>query len=119
MLFGYRSVKPFGPELDMPDSILAAMWERANWDVAEHMLQNYQQQLAVAAKHRQKETIRTLQRCITDSIEIKMLAVNKLTQHKPSPGVDGVWWRTPAEKMRGAIGLRHEFYRATQYVNFL
>lgn len=57
---------------------------------------------------------RRLQYILTHSYFAKALAVKKVTENKGkrTAGVDGVRWRTPAERMRAAISLIDKGYKA-------
>jgi RNA-directed DNA polymerase len=58
--------------------------------------------------------VKALQRILTHSYSAKLLAVKRVTSNpgKRTPGVDGVLWTTPRQKIQAARCLRHRGYRA-------
>lgn len=95
------------------DEYLTALWNHINWDNAEEKLADLQSQLAKATYRHDQEAIQELQQHIVCDLDVKCLAVRHVTSTSCSPGVDGVKWRTPAEKMRAAMSLTSKNYQAS------
>jgi RNA-directed DNA polymerase len=61
-----------------------------------------------------RHLVRRLQHLIANSFFAKLLAVRKVTTNKGknTPGVDGVIWTTPRQKVKAALSLTGKKYRA-------
>ena len=118
LAFKRNVLPPFGTEISLPDDVLATYWRTFNWDIAEYELRKNQRELAIAATNRDWPMVRNWQRIITDSIETKMLAVNRVTRAGISNARDWKDWITDAQKMRGAINLRSDHYVASPVFHF-
>jgi len=70
--------------------------------------------IAKAVKENRYGRARALQWVLTHSFAAKALAVRRVTSNrgKNSPGVDGVVWRTPRQKMLATRSLQRRGYRA-------
>jgi len=99
--------------VDMPDELLAQMWDEMDWAAAEEKLASLQERLTLAAYRKNDKEIEDLQKRIVRDIEIKCLAVRHVVASTASPGVDKVKWRTSAEKMKAAISLTSKDYHAS------
>lgn len=99
--------------MEMPDALLAQMWDDMDWKSAEEKLAKFQAQLTLAAFRQDDREIEKAQKRIVRDIDIKCLAVRHVVKHTSSPGIDGVRWRTSAEQMRAAMSLTSKDYRAT------
>lgn len=93
------------------DEYLTKLWEHINWDAAEQKLLDMQAQISRAAYRKDTETIETLQQTLVCDLDVKCLAVRHVTSTSCSPGVDGIKWRTPSEKMRAAMSLTSKNYK--------
>lgn len=73
-----------------------------------------QKRIAKAVKEGKYRLARRLQYLLTHSYYAKTLAVKKVTENKGkrTAGVDGVRWKTPAERMRATISLTDKGYQA-------
>ena len=100
------------PSIDFPDAFLGELWEKTDWTAAEQILANLQKKIALAAQQRDDEKIKALQMQLVRRTEIKQLAVRQVCSGDSGPGVDGVKWKTPGEKMRAALMLTSKNYRA-------
>ena len=100
------------PQIDFPDEYLAALWEQTDWDAAEENLANLQRELAQAASHRDMEKITALQKRLVRLPVCKFLAVRRVCAGNSGPGLDGVKWKTAADKARAALLLNSDGYRA-------
>ena len=98
--------------ITFPDEFLAEQWDSIDWDAAAEKLALLQEKLTIAAFGRKEKTIRKLQYQIVNEIDIKCLAVRHVVASTSGPGIDGVRWRTSAEKMRAAIALIPKDYKA-------
>ena len=70
--------------------------------------------IAKAVKENRYGRARALQWVLTHSFAAKALAVRRVTSNrgKNTPGVDGVVWRTPRQKMLATRSLQRRGYRA-------
>lgn len=98
--------------MEFPESYLADLWKAIDWPAAEEKLAKLQEKLSVAAFRKDEKGIRQFQIKIVRDLDIKCLAVRHVSSTTSSPGVDGVRWRTPAEKMRAAMSLTSKNYHA-------
>ena len=101
------------PTSDFPDERLAQLWDEMDWREAEEILAILQKKLSYAAKHQDADEVFRTQKKIVRNPDIKCLAVRHVCGTKASPGVDGVIWRTSAEKMRAALSLTSKNYHAS------
>lgn len=99
--------------IDMPDELLAQMWDGMDWSAAEEKLATIQERLTIAAYRKNDKEIEDIQKRIVRDVEIKCLAVRHVVNSTASPGVDKIKWRTSAEKMRAAISLTSKDYHAS------
>lgn len=99
--------------VDFPDEYLARLWDEKDWDAAEEKLAIQQERLTIAAYRQDSKAIENGQKSIVRDIDNKCLAVRHVCASTSSPGVDGVKWRTSAEKMRAAMSLTSKDYHAS------
>jgi len=99
---------------DLTDKELAQKWKEINWTEIETIVNNLQVRIASAAKNKDWKSVNKLSRLLTNSYCAKLLAVRKVTGNKggKTPGVDGVVWTSPADKMRAVLSLTKKGYRA-------
>ncbi len=99
---------------DLTDKELTRQWKSIDWNKAEEIVNNLQSRIASAAKNRDWKKVSKLSRLLTRSFYAKLLAVRKVTNNKGSrtPGVDGILWSSPADKMRAALQLTNKGYHA-------
>jgi RNA-directed DNA polymerase len=93
---------------------LAQQWKSYDWKQAEKEVKRLQMRIAKAVRERQFNKVKALQWLLTSSFSAKMLAVKRVTTNKGSrtPGIDGVVWRSPTARMKGALALRRHGYQA-------
>lgn len=103
------------PRKELADEDMAVMWRAIDWDKMEDQLLRTQQRLARAAYSRDFEAVTALQKQIVRSLPAKVLAVRHVVQVNSEAGVDGVRWKTDAEKMRAALSLTSRGYHAKPY----
>ena len=99
---------------DLTDKELANQWKSIDWNKAEEIVNNLQSRIASAAKNRNWKKVSKISRLLTRSFYAKLLAVRKVTSNKGSrtPGVDGILWSTPADKMRAVLQLTSKGYHS-------
>lgn len=85
------------------------------WKTVKQKVYRLQMRIAKAAKEKRYRTMRSLQWLLAHSWYGKLLAVKRVTSNKGknTPGVDGVVWRTPRQKMRAVERLKRRGYRAS------
>lgn len=94
---------------------LAGMWNAIDWEKIRHEVFRMQCCIARAAQGFRLPDIMRFQDELVSSPEAKSLAVKEITQKKSrdTPGVDGVLWRTAAEKMYAAYHLNNPGYQVS------
>lgn len=85
-----------------------------SWKTVEQKVKRLQMRIAKAAKNKQYRKMRSLQWILAHSYYGKLLAIKRVTSNKGknTPGVDGVIWRTPLQKMRTIELLKRRDYNA-------
>lgn len=93
---------------------LAKEWESLDWAALHRQVQRLQVRIAKAVKENRNGRAQALQWILTHSFAAKALAVRRVTSNrgKNTPGVDGVVWRTPRQKMLATRSLQRRGYRA-------
>lgn len=98
---------------DFGEKYYSKRWRQMDWENANQILKKLQKRLAMAEYEHNNAMVTNIQKLITDSIEIRALAVKKVTdQSGRRPGIDGVLWLSDADKMKGAMSLNAEEYEA-------
>ena len=89
-------------------------WDSVPWEKAETHVSKLQTRIARATKEGRVEDARKAQRQLVASFDAKLLAVRTVTTNKGrnTPGVDGVLWKTPQDKLAAARALTPKGYRA-------
>jgi RNA-directed DNA polymerase len=89
-------------------------WDNIDWPTAHAEVYRLQMRIAKAAACKDWGKVKSLQWIVTHSFFARVLAVKRVCSNKGArtPGVDGVVWKTPAQKMRGAMQLKRKGYRA-------
>ena len=95
------------------DAQLAEEWDNIDWTAAEQKLADLQRRLTIAAFGKNRTAIVNIQKAIVRDLDIKCLAVRHVARSNSSPGIDGVKWRTSAEKMSAARSLTSKGYHAS------
>lgn len=90
-----------------------AQWNGIDWQTAERQVQRLQMRIAKATRERRWGKVKALQWLLTHSFAAKLLAVRRVTQNtgRNTAGVDGVIWKTPAQKWRAAQSLYRRGYQ--------
>ena len=88
-------------------------WDSINWYQVTSSVQRLQMRIAKAVREKRYGKVKALQWLLTHSFAAKLLAVKRVTQNpgSKSPGVDGVLWRTPKQKMCAVETLRRRGYQ--------
>ncbi len=94
------------------DAELTKMWLNVDWIKAEDILLDMQQKLTKAAFTNNFQRIEELQKRIVRSEFSKLLAVRHVVETSSGPGIDGIKWTTPVEKMKAALMLTSKDYKA-------
>ena len=108
------SLPEMTPVTELTDKEIAHQWETIDWNKAKEIVNNLQSRIARAAKDRNWNKVSKLSRLLTRSFYARVLAVRKVSENKGSktPGIDGVIWQSPADKMRAALQLTNKGYHA-------
>jgi RNA-directed DNA polymerase len=88
-------------------------WSQIDWKRAEHEVKRLQQRIAKATMEGRWGKVHALQRLLTRSYHGKALAVRRATTNRgnKTPGVDGIIWKTPAQKYQAIHRLRTRGYQ--------
>ena len=100
------------PSIDAP-SAEPEEWEALDWPAVRREVRRLQVRIAKAVREKRYRKARSLQWLLTHSFAAKAWAVRRVTGNrgKNTPGVDGVVWRTPRQKMQAVRSLRRRGYR--------
>lgn len=90
------------------------LWDFIPWKYIKAHVYKLQSRIVKALKKMKHHLVRRLQHLLANSFFAKLLAVRKVTTNKGknTPGVDGVKWTTPRQKMQAALSLTGKKYRA-------
>lgn len=98
------------------DALLSKLWRDLDFEKIARKLLYIQKELTKLAYANDSQGIEIQQKKITNDIEIKALAVYKVTiEHNSGPGIDGILWTSDAEKMQGAMSLNSDDYHAMPF----
>jgi RNA-directed DNA polymerase len=91
-----------------------ANWKTVNWKQVEREVKSFQLRIAKATREGRHNKAQALQWMLTHSWAAKLWAVKRVTENsgKRTPGVDGVRWKTPTQKIRAAQSLSRKGYKA-------
>ena len=89
-------------------------WKTINWKQVERSVKSFQLRIAKAIREGRHNKAKALQWLLTHSWAARLLAVKRVTENsgKRTPGVDGVRWKTPIQKLRAALSLSRKGYKA-------
>lgn len=89
-------------------------WHSIDWARAHESVRGLQVRIAKATREGRWNKVKALQWLLTHSRYGKAIAVKRVTENqgKRTPGVDGVTWSTPEEKMQNVMSLCRRGYRA-------
>lgn len=93
---------------------LVMLWDFIPWEHIKAHVYKLQSRIVKALKKMKHHLVRRLQHLLVNSFFARLLAVRKVTTNKGknTPGVDGVKWATPRQKMKAALSLTGKKYRA-------
>ena len=88
-------------------------WHTIPWAETFQGVRRLQIRIAKAAKDEDWRRVRFLQRLLVRSTTSKAVAVRRVTENqgRKTPGVDGITWSTPKEKVRAIAALETRGYR--------
>lgn len=94
------------PSTDTPS------WESIDWQKATVHVRQLQMRIVKAFQQGKHGKVKSLQWILAHSFYAKLLAVRRVVQNRgaKTPGVDGVVWNTPKQKMEAALSLKRRGY---------
>ena len=89
-------------------------WKLINWDKQKQFVKSLQLRIAKAIREGKHNKVKALQWMLTHSFAAKLLAVKRITENsgKRTPGIDGVKWKSSAQKLQAAKSLIRKDYKA-------
>jgi RNA-directed DNA polymerase len=91
----------------------AELWNATHWRTLEQQVRRLQMRIAKAVREGRWGKVRALQWLLTHSFAAKRLAVRRVTRNagRKTPGVDGVVWKTAAQKHKAARSMQRRGYQ--------
>jgi RNA-directed DNA polymerase len=88
-------------------------WQAIDWRQVNRTVRRLQARIVKATQEGRWGKVRALQHLLTRSFSGKVTAVRRVTENKGkrTPGVDGVTWKTPNQKIAATSLLRKRGYR--------
>ena len=88
--------------------------DNLDWKTVQLKVRRLQERIAKAVKLKKYRRVKSLQWLLTHSFHAKLLAVKRVTSNKGknTPGVDGVIFKTPRQKMDAVKQLKRHGYKA-------
>jgi len=88
-------------------------WNSINWKIVEKKVKELQMRIAKAVREGKFRLVKSLQWLLNHSFYAKLLAIRRVVTNKGkrTPGVDGVIWKTPKQKMQAVNLLKRRGYR--------
>lgn len=88
-------------------------WDKLNWPKIVAHVRQLQMRIAKAFQSGKHRKAKALQWILTHSFYAKLLAVRKVVTNQggKTPGVDGVIWNTPLQKINAALSLKRRGYQ--------
>jgi len=88
-------------------------WTAINWQQISDEVKRLQLRIAKAVREKRYGKVKALQWLLTHSFSAKLLAVRRVTQSSgaKTPGVDGVLWKTPKQKIKAVKSLQRRGYQ--------
>ncbi len=89
-------------------------WKSIDWNKVERRVKELQMRIAKAVQRGRCRLVKSLQWLLTHSFYAKLLAVRRVITNKGkrTPGVDGVVWKTPKQRMQAVNLLNRRGYRS-------
>ena len=103
-------IRPSTLHVKASDAELASRWRTFDWGRMEDELFQKQRKIAQAAYLRKWDKVERMQAELVETTAAKALAVRAVAARNSAPGVDGVRWKSAAEKMSAALSLTHRNY---------
>ncbi len=96
-------------------------WKSIDWNKVKSEVLRLQMRIAKAVRGKRYNKAKSLQWILSHSYSAKLLAVKRVTSSKgaKTPGVDRDIWKTPAQKMKGALSLTRKGYKALPLLRVL
>ena len=93
---------------------LVSEWNSIDWNQAEQFVNRIQIRIAKAVVAGKHNLVKRLQYLLTHSYYAKALSVKRVTtsKGKRTPGIDGITWDKPFEKMQAIHRLRDRCYKS-------
>lgn len=90
----------------------ATTWNFIPWDKVKKIVRSLQRRIAKAISENNLNKAKALQWLLTHSYAAKLLAVKRVTENsgKNTPGIDGVLWKSPNQKLKAANSLSRKGY---------
>jgi RNA-directed DNA polymerase len=98
----------------VPGALSAAdEWNAQHWPTIQKQVRRLQMRIAKAEKEKRTGKVKALQRILVHSFAAKLWAVRRVVTNngRRTPGVDGVLWKTPGERLQAVRSLRKRGYR--------
>lgn len=94
-------------------SVSKLIWKSIDWNRVSTEVKQLQMRIAKAVREKRYGKAKTLQWLLTHSFSAKALAVKRVSQNSgaKTPGVDGVVWKTPNQKMQAVHSLQRRGYK--------
>lgn len=94
-------------------SLACTDWKAIDWPKVVVQVRRLQLRIAKAFREGKHNKVKALQWILTHSFSAKLMAVKRVTQNRgaKTPGVDGIVWRTPKQKMAAALSLKRRGYQ--------
>ena len=85
-------------------------WTQVHWEQIEQTVRRLQARIVKALQEKAYRRVKDLQRLLTRSLSARLLAVRRVTTNRgrKTPGVDGILWTTPEQKIQAVHDLEKE-----------
>ena len=89
-------------------------WHDIQWRKVHQNVRRLQARIVKATQEKRWGKVKALQHLLTRSFSGKAVAVKRVTENrgKRTPGIDGVLWKTPEDKIAAVRNMRQHGYRA-------
>lgn len=89
------------------------IWETLPWAQISKEVKRLQMRIAKAVREKRLGKVKALQWLLTHSLSAQLLAVRRVTQNSgaKTPGIDGVVWNTPKQKIQAVKQLQRRGYK--------
>ncbi len=99
---------------NLADKQATQQWNSIDWKAAEQFVTRIQIRITKAMLAKNYNLVKRLQYLLVHSFYAKALSVKRVTENKGkrTPGVDGITWNTPAQKMNAIFMLGQRNYKS-------